>query len=234
MDGGFSIGAYLGFYPVVCWGGDPQRPNTATKPSPKQQHHNQQSSAFRNQLIGALKNLSPECLQALGGQDAVNGLIDKLKDPDQFPLDIVLAGTDAGDLPIPNFPAAQGGSSVTFNGMFKFMSKRYGGKLLSYTVIVNNWNGWTDAQTYHSIILGPAFLNPAQLDPDGLAAAGGNVGRFQQATLMHEFMHLVNDMDDQRLASQFGLQAKGYDVSSSSAASNSLQRFFEGGCKNAQ
>jgi hypothetical protein len=90
-------------------------------------------------------------------------------------------------------------------------------------------NGDCSTQIANQTILGPAFFNPAILDPLGLERENGNVRRYQSDMLIHEYMHILNKANDEELAEKWGLGNKGYDTTD---PSNAISDFIANDCRN--
>jgi RHS repeat-associated protein len=161
--------------------------------------------------------LGPGCEQFFGGEDHLKKLASEIKG------DITVVAVDGPGFKdqIPNGPE-------TFK---EFWERRKAPLPAATTVFYNFWNGNLDAQVYKSIILGPAFFDPGKYDSYGFGLAKDELRKYQAYILVHEYMHILNNADDELLAKRWGLGDKGYDVSDRISASNSITRFLANDCK---
>jgi hypothetical protein len=144
------------------------------------------------QLIAALLTLGPGCTAFFGGADTLKQRAKEIPGN----ITIVEVGGAGYDDPIPGAP------DWTFR---KFVESVNNPSAVAMTVKFTN----TSPQDHNSIILTEKFYNPG---PSELLLFGnGDLAQFQRNTLVHEFMHILNNMGDADLANQWKLDEKGYN-----------------------
>lgn len=164
-------------------------------------------------LIEGLGNLGGQCVSDLGARAATDGRIAELR---RERGEIHFESWDSSN-PINNSPNVGRifNHIQTVNEYWRDRNEQDhvsefmqpAGRTVAYNR--TNDEGGIDAQKYHTIILGPAYFNPG-LDAKGLQLAGGNIERYRQTILVHEYLHLLNDLDDQGLFNHFHLGERGY------------------------
>jgi hypothetical protein len=81
------------------------------------------------------------------------------------------------------------------------------------------------------IITGPGFGAPEMYNRGALAMFNWNVQAFQEAGIVHEFLHWQFQKNDVDLANDLGLNGKGYGYSDTNSASLAIQSFFANDCQ---
>jgi hypothetical protein len=90
--------------------------------------------------------------------------------------------------------------------------------------MVAHYNG--QAQPYNTIILGREFSSPSANNLKFLYY-GSNLASYQQGTLVHEYMHILNNANDTDLARKWDLKGKGYE----GHPSNMISEFLIADCQ---
>ena len=168
---------------------------------------------YVTRLIEALKSLGKGCKEFFGGQATIDQRISEI-DGD---ITIVSHNTEGMNDPIPGRP------TQTFNDYWTRVVNSEGGK--PPVAVAVAFNG--QAQPYNSIILGPGYFKPKGFV---FNLVGKNVTKYQNITLIHEYMHILNNLSDADLAEKWGLGEKGYDVSEE-GVSDSISQFLSQDCQ---
>jgi RHS repeat-associated protein len=134
------------------------------------------------ELILALKNLKEGCKSFFGGSGTIDHRISQIKNG-TLPLRILPWDSNAL---IPNSPNGQ-----TFSQYWNGLPGNIQNNSVAYTVNYDN-----QAQPYNSIIVGPLFYSGV---PALLPFVNNDLGIFRSLTLVHEFMHVLNNMGDRAL-----------------------------------
>ncbi|MFY9570297.1 MAG: hypothetical protein WAV20_02700 [Blastocatellia bacterium] len=180
---------------------------------------NESIDALLKNLSDALLSLGPGCKKFFGGEERVKRLADDLNG-------IHIARWDSNQ-------AIDHGQRFAYTFWRVETVIQYWGRhtlsadSVAQTVYYNRYeDGAIDAQTYNTIILGPAYFNEkneAEKDWSFRALYNGNLYRYQRDVLVHEFMHLNNNLDDAGLAKKWGLDT-------TLGASQAISQFLANDC----
>jgi RHS repeat-associated protein len=168
---------------------------------------------WATELINALKGLSQECKNFLGTDAAINQRIAEINSG-ALPIRVV---TETSKDQIPNSPRGE-----TFSQYWNRLPEATRINSVAYTV---NYGG--QAQPYNSIIVGPMFYSGS---PDLLPFVNNKIGDFRALTLVHEFMHVLNNMGDVALFNKW--KEEGATLDDSLHPSIALFKWLADNCPN--
>ncbi|HEY6328902.1 MAG TPA: hypothetical protein VI756_06160 [Blastocatellia bacterium] len=192
------------------------------------------SEDYIARLISALRSLGPGCRKALGGTATIERRVLEIRG------DITIVSEEdptAMARPIPHGPVAGYWfrKPWTFQDYWNDKAAKSFSPPAATTISFNDWHGWIDAQSYNSIILGPAFSNPAVYDGKTCDYIKANVVGdiatvYDNTLLVHEYLHILNNADDVQLAKILRLDAVGYDIHNQMFASSAISRYLINDC----
>jgi RHS repeat-associated protein len=190
-------------------------------------------SGFLAQLARALMSMSNKCKDQLGGDANVTEIAGQLNSMTN-PLNLTIAPYTSTDKITNGWKTGLLGlgGRITINDYWTTRTNQQFPPAAT-TVVNSDSGGHIDAQTNMTIILGPAFFDPADLDAKGLMNVGGDVSKYQNDLLVHEYFHLFFNLDDAALASKLNLSGLGYDVIPGSETI-ALRQYFDNNCEAAK
>ncbi|MGE0102576.1 MAG: RHS repeat domain-containing protein [Blastocatellales bacterium] len=172
---------------------------------------------FKQKLIDALRSLSEGCKEFFGGSDTINMRIEELQSGRFKDLKVI-------DMRV------QGGSRITNDPLNRtyqqYWDQQGWGPVFARAVAIND-----SPIDYQTILLGSLFFRGAALWGLNQIIGANDISHLQDLILVHEYMHILNNMNEGDLYRKWTSGNHGADINDRIGLGPGSVQWMANGCK---